>query len=185
MTQVESMEGVHLLPPTEIVDERGSLAKLIDRGASTLEGYVPVWRQAFISRTRQRNTVRGLHYQFGEGVEGKMISPLKGRMLWVLVDLRCGSKTFGQWMSSVISPEMNKSLLVEPRFAHGCYSLTNDVELLILSDAEAAPEFSGGIFWNDKGLAIDWPADPKPPIISEAHSAYPDFSAFIRDRGAL
>ena len=185
MSSSQELEGVSLLDIETFADHRGSLSRAYE--AARIDGcdFDTTWRQAFVSRTEHRNTVRGLHYQFGDGAEAKLITPLSGELFWVSIDLREGSLTFGESVTVVLSRENGHALLVAPRFAHGCLSLTNDAEVFILSNINSAAEFAGGIHWNDPQLAIDWPALGGDPIISEDHASYPGFDQFIATRGHL
>lgn len=179
------IDGIHLLDAGEFTDQRGSLLRLFQSLDDLKTGFDTTWRQGFISRTTRRNTIRGLHYQYGESAEAKLISPLNGSLVWVVVDLRAGSGTFANWRSIEVSNDANQSLLIGPGFAHGCLSLSDDAEVVILSNAEHAPEQGGGIRWDDPTLSIVWPDLGGPPVISEEHGRYPDFSHFLETRGTL
>ena len=48
--------------------------------------------------------VRGLHYQL-RYPQGKLIVPLTGEIWDVVVDVRRGSPTFGQWLSATLTAE--------------------------------------------------------------------------------
>ena len=185
MNNSSGIDGVHWVEAETFHDHRGSLSRLVDENLTRDIGFKSQWRQAFLSRTKKRNTIRGLHYQRDEGEEGKLISPVRGEMYWVAVDLRSGSSTFAKYASATISPDNNRSLLVEPGFAHGCFSISDDADIYILSSADPAPNYGGGIRWDDPQLAIDWPEFDGEVIISEAHAAFPSFAEFRRTVDAL
>ena len=185
MSPASNIEGLYFLESDEFSDHRGSLSRVFQSSGLTDLDFNTTWRQAFISRTTKKNTVRGLHYQYGDGEEAKLIIPLSGEMFWIAVDLRRESATFGAWQSAILSEGRGQALLVAPRFAHGCMSLSDSVEIFILSNADPAPDYGGGIKWNDPDLKIKWPVLEGEPIISEAHANFPDFAQFLRTRGKL
>ena len=85
------------------------------------------------SLTRQRGSVRGLHYQRPPHAEMKLVSCLAARCGTWPVDLRAGSPTFCNGTPSFrrrATPA--RLLLIPPGFAHGFQALTEDAELLYL-----------------------------------------------------
>lgn len=177
--------GILTLETEQFEDKRGSLSRLFDQTLWDKCDFDVTWRQAFVSRTDHRNTVRGLHYQFGDGAEAKMIAPLNGEFVWVCVDLREKSATFGNHVCYTMQPGLGEVIVIPAGFAHGCMSLTDAVEILILSNAEPAPELGGGIRWDDPQLGIKWPQLGNDVIISDDHDAYPGFDHFLETRGSL
>lgn len=164
-------------------DARGFLFKPYEASAFRDAGFAAVWEQVIQSHTDRSNTIRGLYVQPPPFTEGKMVACLRGEMWWVVVDLRAGSSTFGEWEGVHLKP--GDSLLITRGFGHGCLSLTDDVDLLLLADNVHAQAAYAGIAWNDPDLAIDWPLQHPHPIISEAHAAYPPFAAFVARHGAI
>jgi dTDP-4-dehydrorhamnose 3,5-epimerase len=106
-------------------------------------------------------------------------------MFWVSVDLRRGSTSFGRWQGFELSPEGNNALYVPAGFAHGCLSLTDDVNLMILADKDFSPAHGIGIVWNDSELGIDWPLQGIKLLISDQHAAFEPFTRFRERYGGL
>jgi len=159
-------------------DERGSLFKPFDTKLFQNAGFDLEWKQVILSHTKYRNTLRGLYVQASPYTEGKLVAPVRGRMWWVAIDVRKDSKTFGQWEASIICPELNTCFLIAPGFAHGCISLTDDADVLLLADNEHNHEQGIGIAWNDAELDISWPLLEKPPVVSDEHKGYQSFAHF-------
>ena len=44
-------------------------------------------------------------------------------------------------------------------FAHGFQTLTEDCELLYMHTADYTPGSEGGLYYNDRALAIRWPLE--------------------------
>ena len=82
---------------------------------------------------------------------------VKGAIFDVIVDLRDGSKTFGQWFGAELTAENRKMMYVPKGFAHGFMSLTDDTEIIYPVSAAYAPESERGLRWDDPAIGIDWP----------------------------
>ena len=109
-----------------------------------------------------KGTLRGLHFQTAPATQGKLIRALKGAIYDVVVDLRAGSETYGQWVAETLTAEGGEQLWVPRGFAHGYCTVTDDCEIFYKVDAPYAPQTEGGIIWNDPDLAIPWPVDGEP-----------------------
>ena len=66
----------------------------------------------------KKNVLRGLHIQTRSS-QAKIITVTHGKILDVAVDLRKRSKTFGKYVSIVISDKSDFSFLIPKGFAHG------------------------------------------------------------------
>ncbi len=179
------IKGLYDIQLEIFVDKRGSLLKPFNVGPFRDAGFEPVWDQIIISHTKHSNTIRGLYVQSAPFTEGKLVAPVKGRMWWVAVDVRRDSPTFGQWDASVICPERNTCFLIAPGFAHGCYSLTDDADVLLMADNEHSQEHGIGIAWDDAELGVTWPLLGPNPIISDAHSGNKSFADFKATIGGI
>jgi len=73
------------------------------------------------------------------------------------VDLRAGSKTFGQWVGELLSAENKRQLWVPEGFAHGFLVLSDSAEFLYKTTDYYAPQHERCLQWNDAQVAIDWP----------------------------
>ena len=138
-------------------DERGRFARLFCEGSLQAFGQPLHIRQINHSLTRERGTVRGLHFQFPPHAESKLISCLRGSVWDVVVDVRSGSPTFLHWHAERLEEGCASALLIPPGFAHGFQALTDDAELLYLHSADYTPNHEGGLSAHDARLAIQWP----------------------------
>ena len=111
----------------------------------------------------KKNVLRGLHLQIVNS-QAKLITVTYGKIFDVAVDLRKNSKTFGKYVSIVISHNDSFSFYIPEGFAHGfvCLSKTCTVNYKCSNYRHAKSERT--ISWDDKDLNIKWPI--KKPILS-------------------
>ena len=112
----------------------------------------------------RKNVIRGLHLQ-KKNSQGKYVTVLKGKAFDVAVDLRKGSKTFGQYVSIILSEKQNVSFYIPEGFAHGFCALENNTIMHYKCTNYRDEKSELGIIWNDPKLNIKWPI--KKPIISK------------------
>ena len=124
----------------------------------------------------RKNVLRGLHLQIKKP-QAKLITVMKGKIFDVCVDCRKKSKTFGKYFSIKMSENENTSLLIPAGFAHGFYTLSDNVILHYKCSNYRHKDSETGILWNDKTLKIKWPN--KKPIVSEKDQKNITFEEFI------
>lgn len=167
------------LVPDVFEDDRGFLARIFDEKSFKELGLPTHWTEISHHHTARKGILRGLYVQREPFPEGKLLRVTKGEMLWVSVDVRKGSPTFGKWDSLILS-EKRKNLLSTVRgFMHGCVSLTDKVDLIINSDNFFSAEHGVGVRWDDPDLAIDWQLNGSTPFVSERDRSYPSFKEFL------
>ena len=117
-----------------------------------------------------RGTLRGLHYQHPHG-QAKLVQVLKGEIFDVILDIRRGSPTLGQWMGANLSDENKRQFYVPEGFAHG-FCVLSDTALVHYKCSDFyAQESEGGILWRDPGMGIEWPIPD--PLLSEKDRSFP------------
>jgi dTDP-4-dehydrorhamnose 3,5-epimerase len=118
------------------------------------------------------NVLRGLHYQVVKP-QGKLVRVVVGSVFDVVVDLRFGSETFGQWFGVELSASDRTQLWVPPGFAHGFIVTTETAEVLYKTTDYWFHEHERCIRWDDPDLSIRWPENMKPVLSSkDARGAY-------------
>lgn len=118
-----------------------------------------------------RNTLRGLHYQI-QRPQGKLVRVVAGEVFDVAVDLRKGSKTFGQWVGEILSAENKRQLWVPEGFAHGFLALSETAEFLYKTTDYYAPEHERCILWDDPELGIKWPLAGAPLLAGKDREGF-------------
>ena len=125
------------------------------------------------------SVLRGLHFQKNPYPQAKLIRCIRGEIFDVAVDLRINSVTFGKYISINLS-EDNKYLLYIPRgFAHGFQVLSDEAEVIYKVDNIYAPEYEGGLIWNDPDVNIQWPIGN--PMLSEKDLKLPTLKKLIEE----
>ena len=119
-----------------------------------------------------KGVLRGLHFQKKHS-QGKLIRVTRGEVFDVAVDLRNGSPTYRQWEGVILSEENKKQFYIPKGFAHGFLVLSNEAVFNYKCTDFYAPEYDGGVMWNDPDINIKWPLDRIENIIlSEKDKAH-------------
>lgn len=109
-----------------------------------------------------KNVLRGIH---GDAKTWKLVSCLKGKIYFVVVDCNKNSSDFGEWESFDLSDENKHQVLVPPMYGNAHLVLTDEALFHYKwSEYYNLPEqFS--YKWNDNKFNIKWPI--KNPILSK------------------
>ncbi|NKI31206.1 dTDP-4-dehydrorhamnose 3,5-epimerase [Croceivirga thetidis] len=128
------------------------------------------------NRSFSKNGVlRGLHFQYGEYQQAKLISVEKGAIQDVCVDLRKDSSTYGLYFSIELSDSNKKQLFVPRGFAHGFLVLSNEAIVSYKCDNYYNRSAESGIIYNDLELDIPWNLKGRIPVVSEKDALWPTF----------
>ena len=149
------IEGVYVIEPTVFGDNRGYFMETYSTAEFEEIGITNNFVQDNQSKSR-KGVLRGLHFQ-KENVQAKLVRCIKGEVFDVAVDLRPGSKTYGQWEGVVLSEENKKMFFVPKGFAHGFLVLTDEAEFSYKCDDLYNPTAEGGLKWDDPDVGIEWP----------------------------
>jgi dTDP-4-dehydrorhamnose 3,5-epimerase len=151
------------LPPACLIDleqradERGFFARAYCAQTFAERGLTSDFVNTNLSRTRRKGTLRGLHYQHPPHAEAKLVRCTRGAIYDVIIDLRSGSPTRGEWLGVELTADNHRQLYVPEGFAHGFVTLADDTEVTYQVSAFFAPEAEDGVRWDDPAFAIEWP----------------------------
>jgi len=149
------LDGPVLLAPSKLGDERGFFMETFRADSWAAEGVPTEFVQDNHSRSR-KGTIRGIHFQTHPG-QGKLVRVARGAVLDVIVDLRRGSATFGQWESFVLDDESAHQLFVPIGFGHG-FCVTSEVaDFVYKVTSYFDPETESGFRFDDPDVGIEWP----------------------------
>jgi len=110
------LDGVRLVTHEFYPDERGFFADVFNTRELEFVGPIAQVNESF-SHTF---VVRGLHIQW-DPAQGKLLRVTRGSILDIVLDLRCGSKTFGCAIAVAMNEQDDEWLWIPPGFAHGFY----------------------------------------------------------------
>lgn len=149
------LDGTMLLAPRVIGDERGFFCETYRRDAFAELGITEEMVQDNHSRSR-RGVVRGMHFQIGTGA-AKLVRCGRGRIYDVLVDVRRGSPTFGQWEGFELSDDNMHIAYCPIGFAHGFCVLSDVADVLYMQSNYYSGETERGFSFRDPDVGIEWP----------------------------
>jgi dTDP-4-dehydrorhamnose 3,5-epimerase len=97
-----------------------------------------------------------MHFQTHPG-QAKLVRCARGSVLDVVVDLRRGSDTFGQWEGHELDDATLRQLWVPVGFAHGFCVLSEEADVVYKCSSYYDPATEAGIAYDDPGVGIVWP----------------------------
>jgi dTDP-4-dehydrorhamnose 3,5-epimerase len=172
-TEIE-IPGVYAIDLETTEDERGFFARIWCEREFAERGLATAVSQSSVAFNRERGTLRGMHWQVAPHAETKLVRCTRGAIYDVVVDLRAGSDSFGDWIAVELTYENRRALYVPEGFAHGYQTLAPATEVHYQMSAAYAPEAARGFRWNDPRFGIEWPAARR-LVISERDRRWPDF----------
>src|SRR5439155_26169000 len=111
-------------------------------------------KQANIS-VSARGVVRGVHFADVPPGQAKYLTCPRGAILDVIVDLRVGSPTFGQWDAVRLDEASRKAVYIADGLGHGFWALTDGATLSYLCSET----------YNQMGEHTVHPLDPEVAIV--------------------
>ena len=111
------LDGPILIEPRVIGDERGFFCETYRREVFAELGIPEEMVQDNHSRSG-KGIVRGMHFQIGSGA-AKLVRCARGAIVDVMVDIRRGSPTFGEWEAFELTEDNMRSVYCPIGFAHG------------------------------------------------------------------
>jgi dTDP-4-dehydrorhamnose 3,5-epimerase len=165
------LEGPLLIEPPVFGDERGFFAETFRLDLFADLGIGEEMVQDNHSRS-SRGVVRGMHFQIGPGAS-KLVRCGRGAIYDVLVDLRRGSPTYGEWEGFELSDENMRVLYAPIGFAHG-FCVTSEVaDVIYKQSMYYSAEVERGIAHDDPEVGIEWPLPAAELIVSERDATAP------------
>jgi dTDP-4-dehydrorhamnose 3,5-epimerase len=166
------LQGPVLVEPIVHGDERGFFLESYRRDAFESFGIHDDFVQDNHSRSRQ-GVVRGMHFQPGMA---KHLRCARGRIVDVLVDLRRGSPSFGEWEAFELSEVNHHQLYCPNGFGHGFCVLSEVADVVYMTSNYYDPGLEGGFAYNDPDVGIAWPEEVE-LIVSARDSSAPALAA--------
>ncbi|MGI9206556.1 MAG: dTDP-4-dehydrorhamnose 3,5-epimerase family protein, partial [Rhodococcus sp. (in: high G+C Gram-positive bacteria)] len=102
--------------------------------------------------------LRGIHYADVPPGQAKYVTCVSGSVLDVVVDLRVGSPTFGQWDSVLLDTTDRRAIFLSEGLGHGFLALEDNSTVVYLCSTPYTPEREHEVHPLDPEIGIDWPA---------------------------
>ena len=115
----------------------------------------------------KKNVFRGFHFQISPYLQSKLVSVSKGKILDVIIDLRKNSKYVGKYLKVHLDSFYNNSLFVPKGFAHGFFSLTDNVVVNYKVDNYYSQKHEKCLNLNDVDLKLNLKSLIRKSIVSE------------------
>ena len=142
-----TIPDVLLIEPKVFGDERGFFMESFNQKAfNDAVGREVVFVQDNHSRSA-KGVLRGLHYQVAPHAQGKLVRVSEGTVFDVVVDVRKGSATFGQWVGVELSAENHKQVWMPPGMAHGFLVLSARADFQYKTTEYYAPQAERSLNW--------------------------------------
>lgn len=169
--------GTWEITPAIHGDSRGQLFEwLTDRTFTAFAGHHFDLRQANCSIS-SAGVLRGMHFAQLPPSQAKYVTCVTGSVFDVVLDIRLGSPTFGQWDSVLLDDSDHKTIYISEGLAHGFLALQDNSTVMYLCSAEYNPQREHTICPTDPALAIEWPlVNGAAPTLSERDAAAPSFA---------
>ena len=177
--------GAWEITPTVHGDSRGHFFEwLTDKGFTSFAGHRLDVRQANCS-VSSAGVLRGLHFAEVPPSQAKYVTCVRGSVFDVVVDIRVGSPTFGQWDSVLLDDSDHRTIYLSEGLGHGFLALQDNSTVMYLCSTEYNPQREHTICATDPALAIDWPlVDGAAPNLSDRDAAAPSLEE-VRASGLL
>ncbi|WP_354699212.1 dTDP-4-dehydrorhamnose 3,5-epimerase [Paraconexibacter sp. AEG42_29] len=170
------LSGPLLIEPAVFGDDRGFFTETFRAYELAQFGIDEDFVQDNHSRSK-RGTIRGIHFQIGAGAS-KLVRCGRGSIVDVLVDLRRGSPTFGEWEAFTLDDTTMRMIYAPVGFGHG-FCVTSDVaDVIYKQSAYYSTDVERGISFLDPAIGIEWPVARDEWIYSERDSGAPTLAEF-------
>lgn len=165
-----SVPGAWEITPTVHADARGAFFEwFTERSFHEMTGHHFELRQANCS-VSAAGVLRGVHFADLPPSQAKYVTCLRGAVYDVVVDIRVGSPTFGQWDGVLLDDRQRRSVYLSEGLGHAFLALEDDSTVMYLCSAGYSPEREHTI--SPTSLGIDWPLEHR-LILSERDAAAP------------
>jgi dTDP-4-dehydrorhamnose 3,5-epimerase len=152
-----AVPGAWELTPVQHPDSRGLFYESFkDSEFRAITGHAFDVRQINCS-VSSTGVLRGLHFAQLPPSQAKYVTCARGAAFDVVVDIRVGSPTYGQWDSVLLDDRDRRAVYVSEGLGHGFVALQDDTTVVYLCSSEYNPGREHTICATDPALGIDWP----------------------------
>ncbi|WP_338894348.1 dTDP-4-dehydrorhamnose 3,5-epimerase [Streptomyces sp. TG1A-60] len=174
------IEGAWAMQPPILSDSRGTFHEWYraEDFRATL-GHELTFAQANCSVSR-RGVIRGVHFSDVPPGQAKYVKCVRGAVLDVVVDIRIGSPTYGEWEGVRLDDINHQAVYLASGLGHAFMALTDEATVVYVCSERYAPEREHAIHPLDPALGIAWPQglehvlsakDSRAPTLAQARSS--------------
>lgn len=127
-----------------------------------------------------RNVVRGVHFADVPPGQAKYVYCASGAMLDIVVDIRTGSPTFGQWESVRLDSTGYRALYLAEGLGHAFVALADNTVMIYLCSTPYNPSAEHGINPLDPELALPLADLDGDPVLSAKDREAPSLAEAAR-----
>jgi dTDP-4-dehydrorhamnose 3,5-epimerase len=168
-----AIEGAWQVTPQQHGDDRGVFLEVFKRtNFAAAVGHNLTLGQANCS-VSARGSVRGIHFADVPPGQAKYITCLAGSVLDVIVDIRVGSPTFGEWATVRLDAKDRRAVYLSEGLGHGFAALESGSTVMYLCSTEYNPTGEREVNPLDPALGIDWQIPESQMELSAKDSAAP------------
>ncbi len=192
-----SIEGAWVMTPQQHGDDRGLFYEWFKAPVfAGSAGHDLTLAQANCS-VSSAGTVRGIHFADVPPGQAKYVTCVSGRVRDVIVDIRVGSPTYGQWEAVELNTESRRAVYLSEGLGHGFAALEDNSTVMYLCSTVYNPSAEHEIHPLDPDLGIDWglgeglaslsAKDAAAPGLLESQAAgvLPDYAKCVGYRAGL
>jgi dTDP-4-dehydrorhamnose 3,5-epimerase len=174
-----TIDGAWVSTPRIHSDSRGSFLEAF-RGGELAEtiGHSLEVAQINCSVSR-RGALRGIHFCDVPPGQAKYVMCVSGAIMDVVVDVREGSPSFGEWSAVTLDDRKHAALYLSEGLGHAFMALTGEATVMYLCSTPYAPGAEHGIHPLDPALGIDWPEGIE-PVLSARDASAPTLDEALR-----
>jgi dTDP-4-dehydrorhamnose 3,5-epimerase len=152
-TSSDLIHGVQLSPFPVWPDDRGYFLEVARLSQGLVRDFPPENTQ-ISAALNYPGIIKAFHYH---KFQTDYWVPTAGLLQVALVDLRCGSKTFGRKNTLYVGALRPWQILIPPGVAHGYKVIGEQASVLVyVTNRTYDPSDEGRIPYNDTAIAYDW-----------------------------
>lgn len=168
------LAGCYELQPKVFEDERGRFVKIFHEQVFAEKGLETGFAEEYYS-VSCKNVIRGMHFQLPPMDHVKLVYCVQGEVMDVVVDLRVGSPTYGQYAVFELSAIKANSIYIPKGMAHGFCAQSDQAIMVYKVSTIYSPAHDAGVLWNSVG--IPWPTAKA--ILSGRDQSFPPIDKFV------
>jgi len=167
------IKGIFEITPRILSDVRGAFIKTYHKEFFQKKGLEFDLEEQYFSSSK-KDVIRGMHFQLPPHAHAKLVGCITGSVLDVLVDLRKGSPTFGQYDCFELTANRHNILYIPVGLAHGFHALSDDAIMLYNVSTTYHKEVDTGIRWDS--FSFDWKVEN--PVLSARDLSFQSLHEF-------